>query len=133
MASESIISLLSPRYATESKKSFSFTEESEPTRVILHEGYLSKKGQFNRSWKQRYFILYSDKRLAYFSSKSSLTPIKEINLSTVTELSLLPYSNKPEKAKRKSSNSRSFADIFISNKARPHSSDDDDDDAIEYD
>ena len=33
--------------------------DDEPLRIILHEGYLNKKGQINRSWKKRLKFHYS--------------------------------------------------------------------------
>eukprot|EP01084_Bolivina_argentea_P057327 104748_1 len=88
--------------------------DEENSRIILYEGYLSKKGQINRSWKKRYFILFSDKKLAYYTSKelTHLQPINELNLSTVKELSLLPFSNNPPK-KHSKSRTKSFTDIFM--------------------
>eukprot|EP01084_Bolivina_argentea_P230054 388109_1 len=37
---------------------------------ILYEGYLHKKGVYNKSWKRRYFVLYKDRTVDYFKDKS---------------------------------------------------------------
>ena len=90
-------------------------------RSILHEGYLYKKGQINRSWKRRYFILYSDKRLAYFINKEAVisAPINEINLSTIKELSLLQYSPLPKKKPSSARlSAKSFTDMFAARSPR---------------
>eukprot|EP01083_Nonionella_stella_P067163 177435_1 len=89
--------------------------QSEHSRTILHEGYLHKKGQINRSWKKRYFVLYSDKKLAYFNNEelSNNPPIHEVNLSTVLEVSLLPFGKKVKKSRGSLSlSTKSFADLF---------------------
>eukprot|EP01084_Bolivina_argentea_P176683 305699_1 len=60
---------------------------------ILHEGIIFKKGQINKSWKSRWFVLYDNRRLAYFENESSKSddPIKEINLSEVHSINIIPH------------------------------------------
>eukprot|EP01083_Nonionella_stella_P063948 166217_1 len=36
----------------------------------IHEGYLYKKGVYNKSWRRRYFVLYDDRTMDYFKHES---------------------------------------------------------------
>lgn len=56
----------------------------------LHEGIIFKKGQINKSWKSRWFVLYNNRRLAYFENRNSNESIKEIDLSDVHSINIIP-------------------------------------------
>ena len=70
----------------------------DPTVIdnIIHEGYLYKKGKLNKSWKKRYFILYRDRKLKYFSSKPPSSK-KKRNLNDNNNESNVNNSNKKSK------------------------------------
>ena len=36
---------------------------------IIHKGYIYKKGVYNTSWKRRYFCIYNDRTVDYFTDK----------------------------------------------------------------
>ena len=35
---------------------------------VLHSGWLTKRGQFFKSWKKRFFVLLANRELQYFES-----------------------------------------------------------------
>ena len=72
----------------------------------IHEGVIYKKGQFNKSWKERYFVLYNSRRLAYFAKKSELEPIKQIDLSDVQSINIIPNNGKKVKHKYNNNNNQ---------------------------
>lgn len=52
----------------------------------IYEGPMYKQGRFNRSWRNRWFVLYNNRRLAYYNEKKesiALKPIAEIDLTEV--------------------------------------------------
>ena len=58
------------------------------------KGLLFKKGQINKSWKERYFVLYSNRKLEYYEKEqdyiSKKNPIKTVDLSELISVSSIP-------------------------------------------
>ncbi|XP_003382588.3 PREDICTED: dual adapter for phosphotyrosine and 3-phosphotyrosine and 3-phosphoinositide-like [Amphimedon queenslandica] len=53
--------------------------------VTSKSGYLTKLGYHRKNWKLRWFRLFRAK-LCYYSTKDSLVPLKEINISDATSI-----------------------------------------------
>lgn len=60
---------------------------------ILKKGIMVKKGSFMKNWKQRWFVLKSDKLLYYYETKTDIDSKKKIynlkgfaNLSKIKEI-----------------------------------------------
>lgn len=49
-------------------------------------GYLRKRGEGNKAWRRRYFVLLSNKELLYFKSDTVAKPQGSFFLSHVTEI-----------------------------------------------
>ncbi|ETO18598.1 hypothetical protein RFI_18668 [Reticulomyxa filosa] len=60
----------------------------------IRKGILSKKGNINKSWRKRFFVLYEGRKLAYFEKEEDFVnakyPIREIDLSSVQSVHLIP-------------------------------------------
>mmetsp|Transcript_3670 Transcript_3670/g.4560 ORF Transcript_3670/g.4560 Transcript_3670/m.4560 type:complete len:381 (-) Transcript_3670:38-1180(-) len=52
----------------------------------LKEGYMYKKGAYNKKWKKRYFILQPNYILKYYKEESSHEPQGSIDISTVYQV-----------------------------------------------
>mmetsp|Transcript_54556 Transcript_54556/g.90456 ORF Transcript_54556/g.90456 Transcript_54556/m.90456 type:complete len:664 (+) Transcript_54556:1-1992(+) len=87
----------------------------------VHQGMLFKKGQINKSWKLRFFVLYDSRRLAYFEKETSTEPTKIIELSEVQAINVIPRTSIKPKFKPKS---KGKVDVKLKSK----DNDDDDDD-----
>eukprot|EP01084_Bolivina_argentea_P038247 70722_1 len=65
----------------------------------IYEGILYKQGKFNKSWKERFFVLYSDCTLAYFKSEKAWDQgkpeISHIDLSNVRSIAPVPKKDTP--------------------------------------
>ena len=70
----------------------------------IYEGTIFKKGQINKSWKSRWFVLYNSRRLAYFENKTSNEPIKQIDLSDVHSINIIPSNDNKTSSKKRKSN-----------------------------
>lgn len=70
---------------------------------VIYEGIIYKKGAINKSWKERWFVLYSSRKLAYFDSRKSAECIKEIDLCNVQLLHVISNTNNSKKTKNKKS------------------------------
>ena len=66
----------------------------------IYEGTIFKKGQINKSWKSRWFVLYNSRRLAYFENQTSNEPIKQIDLSDVHSINIIPTNDAKNSSKR---------------------------------
>ena len=66
----------------------------------IYEGTIFKKGQINKSWKSRWFVLYNSRRLAYFENQTSNEPIKQIDLSDVHSINIIPTNDNKNSSKR---------------------------------
>ena len=62
--------------------------------VQIHNGWLLKKGYVNKSWKRRYFKLYSDGTMDYFNKDTDTKKKGTINLTQITRLEALKYTVK---------------------------------------
>jgi len=92
----------------------------------VHQGMLFKKGQINKSWKLRFFVLYDSRRLAYFEKETSTEPTKIIELSEVQAINVIPRTSIKPKFKPKS---KGKVDVKLKSK---DNDDDDDDDEPEF-
>merc|ERR1719464_1832206 len=82
----------------------------------IYEGILYKQGQYNKAWKQRFFVLYSDRTLAYFKDerawdkgKSQISYIDLQQVRSIGQINLAPPTSKAEtieKAKKKDKKKR---------------------------
>jgi len=67
------------------------------TKTQIYEGILYKQGKINTAWKERFFVLYSDRTLAYFKNSDAWEkgkqPISHIDLSATR--SIAPTNKKP--------------------------------------
>merc|ERR1719458_1976910 len=52
------------------------------------DGYLCKRGKFNKDFQSRWFVLYSNNTLSYYQGPSSTyeAPLGEISLYSVTKI-----------------------------------------------
>eukprot|EP01084_Bolivina_argentea_P163482 284404_1 len=67
------------------------SQENKPAikSSIIYEGQILKQGRYNRSWRSRWFILYSTRKLVYFADKNesiAMKPIAEIDLTQVENI-----------------------------------------------
>lgn len=56
--------------------------------MIIFESFLNKKGKINTKWQERYCVIYTDRKLAYFRRQSDTKPAGYIDLSTVTAINM---------------------------------------------
>jgi hypothetical protein len=65
---------------------------------VVKEGYMIKKGGFVRNWKRRWFVLVSDGKLSYYSTRGAyidgVRPKGTIDVTGVTEIKELTQTNK---------------------------------------
>lgn len=113
----------------------------------IYEGILYKQNQNNQAWKQRFFVLYSDRTLAYFKDekawdkgKSQISYIDLQSVRSIAQINLAPPTSKAEtiekakkkdKKKRKRSLSRKWSIDFsaiFSNKGGAAGDEDDESD-----
>ena len=68
--------------------STSFSAIAEEKGQKLLDGYISKRGQGNKNYQRRWFVLYTNNILAYYLTKSGIydKPQGEISLYTVTQI-----------------------------------------------
>eukprot|EP01084_Bolivina_argentea_P155114 270341_1 len=68
--------------------SFSTSVVQEDKGHKIFEGYISKSGKLNTKYETRWFVLYSNNTLAYYSDSTATyeAPLGEINLYTVLKL-----------------------------------------------
>lgn len=72
--------------------SSSLSVSSTPT--ILHQGFVYKRGeQLFAGWKQRYLVLYSNKKLLYFVDETMKTLKGVIDISPLNENAIQQSSN----------------------------------------
>ena len=89
---------------------------TEIQKTQIFEGILYKQGQHNKAWKQRFFVLYSDRTLAYFKDekawdkgKSQISYIDLQQVRSIAQINLAPPESKAEsieKAKKKEKKKR---------------------------
>lgn len=74
----------------ESPNQLHFEAEEDPDDPVIFEGYLEKRGWYNKGWKRRYFIL-KDSGLYYYSTKPVGTqkPKGKIDLLLVSKINPL--------------------------------------------
>eukprot|EP01084_Bolivina_argentea_P276006 470828_1 len=91
----------------------------------VYAGVLNKKGQVNKAWKKRWFVLYADRKLAYYASQNDVVnckdPINYIDLSKVTQVRVVnKQSSKPKRRKTfsMSSKSQSIGNLFSRKKSK---------------
>eukprot|EP01083_Nonionella_stella_P135401 411918_1 len=91
---------------------------------ILYSGVLMKKGEYHKSWKERWFVLFDNRQCAYYHTRDdfqdSKRPINTIDLKQVTAIQPVNKSmyndlknnqeTKPNTKKKKSLFSRSFSE-----------------------
>jgi len=97
---------------------------AQQSRTQIYEGILYKQNKSSSAWKERFFVLYSDRTLSYFKSESAWdkgrAAISTIDLSTVRSISQSEHksaqtpeptskSKSKEKKKRKRSLSRKWS------------------------
>mmetsp|Transcript_22342 Transcript_22342/g.32548 ORF Transcript_22342/g.32548 Transcript_22342/m.32548 type:complete len:1042 (+) Transcript_22342:150-3275(+) len=58
------------------------------TILICHEGYLSKRGQFNKAFKRRWFVLDSEQKLRYYARlENGQSKLKgEVDVTSITDV-----------------------------------------------
>ena len=72
----------------------------------IHSGYLLKRGQLNRAWRKRWFVLLSNRKLLWYSkeedtmSGSIKSAIKEVDLSTIQSVSQVPTEEEYQRIKK---------------------------------
>ena len=82
--------------------------------MIVYESWLNKKGKVNTSWKQRYCIAYTDRKLAYYKEANDIEPQGFILLSGVNKIEIyLPQclDKKNRKNDKENDNSMSFDEL----------------------
>lgn len=71
----------------------------QEAKTQIYEGILYKQGKLNKAWKERFFVLYSDRTLSYFKSEEAWDKgkdcISKIDLSLTR--SIAPTNKKPDK------------------------------------
>eukprot|EP01084_Bolivina_argentea_P229492 387308_1 len=76
----------------------------------VHSGWLYKKGFYNTSWKKRFFVLYDDRTIHYFTQASHASNRHKakgkIHLTQIRRVELVTY-NDPNNRNRKSSHTQS--------------------------
>ena len=64
--------------------------EPGQSRLEIYQGVLYKQGKIAKGWKDRFFVLYSDRRLAYFKNEQAWSigkdPISTIDLRTTRSI-----------------------------------------------
>ena len=62
---------------------------------IIRHGFLMKKGQVNKSWKKRWFVLYENNCLSYYEhpENTEQTALGEISLYNVLQLQYMTNAN----------------------------------------
>ena len=71
---------------------------ADQNKIEIHSGWLLKLGKLNKSWKRRYFKLYSDGAMDYFIKDNDQKPKGTINILQISQLELLQY--KPPSTKK---------------------------------
>ncbi|ELR19471.1 inositol polyphosphate phosphatase, putative [Acanthamoeba castellanii str. Neff] len=62
--------------------------ESTQEAATVKQGYLSKEGHNRKSWKRRWFVLYSSGTLSYYSSPSARAALNDVRLRNGTVMAL---------------------------------------------
>eukprot|EP01084_Bolivina_argentea_P242911 407348_1 len=73
---------------------------------VLYSGILMKKGEYNKTWRKRWFVLYDNRQLSYYHSRDdfqdSKRAINHIDLKQVTSINPVNKSmNKSPQQKKK--------------------------------
>ena len=71
------------------KKAIEGMMPHKPTQE-LHRGWLEKQGEVGSSWKMRFFVLLSTRKLLYFESESSSKQRGQIDLQSATHVRAIP-------------------------------------------
>ena len=83
------------------------------------KGWLYKKGWYNTSWKKRYFVLYDDRTIHYFSKESHSSNRSKakgkIHLTQIERVELVQYVDPKDKSSKSSSHYRSSTTNLSSN------------------
>lgn len=49
----------------------------------MHQGWLIKRGEYRKNWKQRWFVIYDKQEMRYYDNKSCTQPRGVIKLHEV--------------------------------------------------
>lgn len=77
----------------------------------VFKSHLYKKGEYNKKWRERYFVLYNDRKLSWFEKeedyKQKKNPKNFFDLNEVIQISPIPTLKQYEKSlKNKRKNSK---------------------------
>ena len=78
---------------------------------ILFSGTIYKKGQINKAWKSRWFVLYNNRQLSYFQKEDSSDAINTIDLAEVQSINIIPVVSKDKNGSKNSKKSESHIHV----------------------
>ena len=61
--------------------------------AALKQGYMEKKGELNKKWRKRWFVLQPNYILKYYKEEGSSEPQGSIDISTIVQVQMKNASN----------------------------------------